>query len=41
MFNSFLSKWRKRYRVKIELQEVTDFTILQVEMLNEKGDKLE
>ena len=41
MFNSFLSKWRKRYRVKIELQEVTDFTILQVEMLNEKGDKLD
>ncbi|MCR5408754.1 MAG: Rne/Rng family ribonuclease [Bacteroidales bacterium] len=41
MFNSFLSKWRKRYRVKIELQEVTDFTVLQVEMLNEKGDKLD
>ena len=41
MFNSFLTKWRKRYRVKIELQEVTDFTVLQVEMLNEKGDKLD
>ena len=41
MFNSFLSKWRKRYKVKIELEEVTDFTVLQNEMLNEKGEKLD
>ena len=41
MFNSFLSKWRRRYRVSIDIQEVTEFTILQVEMLNEKGDKLD
>ena len=41
LFNSFLSKWRKRYKVKIELEEVTDFTVLQNEMLNEKGEKLD
>jgi ribonuclease G len=41
LFNSFLTRWRKRYKVKLELQEVTDFTVLQNEMYNEKGDKLE
>ena len=41
LFNSFLSKWRKRYKVKLELVEVTDFTVLQHEMLNEKGEKLD
>ncbi|MBO6096964.1 MAG: Rne/Rng family ribonuclease, partial [Bacteroidales bacterium] len=41
LFNSFVSRWRKRYKVKLELQEVTDFTVLQNEMYNEKGDKLE
>ena len=40
LFNSFVSRWRKRYKVKLELQEVTDFTVLQNEMYNEKGDKL-
>ena len=41
LFNSFVSRWKKRYKVKLELQEVTDFTVLQNEMYNEKGDKLE
>ena len=41
LFNSFLAKWRKRYKIRIELVEVTDFTVLQHEMFNEKGDKLE
>ena len=41
LFNSFVSRWRKRYKVKLELQEVTDFTVLQNEMYNEKGEKLE
>ena len=40
-FNSYLAKWRKHYKVRLDLQEVTDFTILQVELFNEKGDKLE
>ncbi len=38
---SYLVKWRKRYRIKIRLEETTDFTVLQTEMYNEKGDKLE
>ena len=41
LFNSYLAKWRKRYKIKIELVEDTDFTVLQNEMYNEKGDKLE
>ena len=41
LFNSFLARWRKRYKVKLELVEVTDFTVLQHEMLNEKGEKLD
>ena len=41
LFNSFVSRWRKRSKVKLELQEVTDFTVLQNEMYNEKGEKLE
>ena len=41
LFNSYIQRWRKRYKVKLELQEVTDFTVLQNEMYNEKGDKLE
>ena len=41
LFNSFLTKWRKRYKVKLELQEVTEFSVLQNELFNEKGDKLE
>ena len=41
LFNSFLSRWRKRYKIRIDLVEVTDFTVLQHEMTNEKGDKLE
>ena len=30
-----------RYRCKIRLVEVTDFTVLQNEFYNEKGDKLD
>ena len=41
LFNSYLAKWRKRYKIKIVLVEDTDFTVLQNEMYNEKGDKLE
>ena len=41
LFNSFLAKWKKRYKVKLEIVEVTDFTVLQTEMLNEKGEKLD
>ena len=40
-FSSFLSRWKKRYKAKIELVEVSDFAVLQHEMYNEKGEKLE
>ena len=41
LFRSYLFRWRKRYKIRIELQEVTEFHVLQNEMYNEKGDKLE
>ncbi len=41
LFSSFIQKWKKRYKAKIELVEVTDFAVLQHEMYNEKGEKLE
>lgn len=41
IFNSYLSKWKKKYKCKIQLIEVTDFTVLQNEFYNEKGDKLD
>ena len=40
-FNSFIAKWKKKYRCKIELVESSDFSVLQNELYNEKGDKLE
>ena len=41
IFNSFLARWRKRYKARINLEEVTDFTVLQNEIYNEKGEKLD
>ena len=41
LFNSFLSKWKKHYKVKLDLEEVTDFTVLQHELYNEKKEKLD
>ena len=41
LFTSILGKWKKKYKCKLELVEVTDFTVLQNEFYNEKGDKLE
>ena len=37
---SFLGKWRKKYKCKLELVEVTDFSVLQNELFDEKGDRL-
>ena len=39
--NSYLNKWRKHYKVKLDLEEITDFTVLQNEICNEKGEKLD
>ncbi len=41
LFNSFLNKWKKHYKVKLDLEEVTDFTVLQHELFNEKKEKLD
>ena len=41
LFNSYITKWRKRYKVKLDLQEVTEFSVLQNELFNEKGEKLD
>jgi len=41
LFNSFLSKWKKHYKVKLDLEEVTDFSVLQHELFNEKKEKLD
>ncbi len=38
--NSILHKWKRKYKCKIKMVEVTDFTVLQNEFYNETGDKL-
>ena len=40
-FNSFVSKWKKRYRCRIDIVEDTDFHVLQHELYNSKGEKLD
>ena len=39
-FNSFVRKWKRKYKCKITVTEVTDFTVLQNELYDEKGGKL-
>ena len=41
VFSSILKRWQKKYGCKIQLQEVTDFTVLQNEFYDEKGGKLD
>jgi ribonuclease G len=41
LFNSYVKKWRKRYGCKIVIQESTDFSVLQNEMFDENGGKLD
>lgn len=38
---SYLAKWESKYGCRVKLVEVTDFSVLQNEFYNEKGDKLE
>ena len=40
-FNSYLRKWKRKYKCKIQLQEVLDFSVLQNEFYDEKGVRLE
>ena len=41
LFSSYLSKWKKKYRCRLEIVEVTDFTVLQNEFYDVKGEKLD
>ena len=40
-FNSFVKKWKRKYKCKLNVVESTEFTILQNEILNEKGEVLD
>ena len=37
---SFIGKWRKKYGCRIKLVEDTEFSVLQNEIFNEKGERL-
>ena len=39
-FSSYVSRWKKKYKCKIKVVEDPDFTVLQYEFYNEKGEKL-
>ncbi|MGM9734971.1 MAG: Rne/Rng family ribonuclease [Candidatus Cryptobacteroides sp.] len=41
VFSSILGKWKKKYKCRIEMVEITDFSVLQNEFYNSKGDKLD
>ena len=38
--SSFVSKWKRKYKCKVKVSESNDFTVLQYEFYNEKGEKL-
>ena len=40
-FNSYLRKWKRKYKCKIQLQEVLDFSVLQNEFYDDRGGKLD
>jgi len=40
-WSSYYRKWKRKYRCKLKLVEQTDFTILQTEFFNEKGEALD
>lgn len=39
-FNSYVRKWKRKYKCKIDLVELADFSILQYEILDKKGKAL-
>ena len=41
MFSSYVKRWRKKYGCHLVIQETTDFSVLQNEMFDEKGGKLD
>ena len=40
-FNSILRKWKRKYKCRIQLEEVLDYSVLQNELYNDKGEKLD
>jgi len=40
-FNSFVRKWKRKYKCKLRLEELTDHSILQYEICNNEGKALE
>lgn len=40
-FNSILRKWKRKYKCKIQLEEVLDFSVLQNELYDNAGKKLD
>ena len=40
-FNSFVRKWKKKYKCKLKLEETTAFSVLQSEFYDEKGEALD
>lgn len=41
LFNSYVAKWKRKYKCSIRLEESTDHSVLQFEFYNEKGEALE
>ena len=39
-FHSFVRKWKRKYKCKLDILETTDFNVLQNEFLNDKGEAL-
>lgn len=39
-FNSYVRKWKRKYKCKIDLVELADYSILQYEILDQKGKAL-
>ncbi len=40
-FRSIFSGWKRKYKCRLRLEEVTDFSVLQNEFYDEKGEKLD
>lgn len=40
-FNSFVRQWKRKYKCKLKLVEISSFSVLQNEFLNEKGEVLD
>ena len=40
-FNSILRKWKRKYKCRIQLEEVLGYSVLQNELYNDKGEKLD